>query len=127
MIIGTFVLIALILGYGVAVGVWMLATFGITKAAPAFVASDHQLRSGYRLAQELLWLLCAAIGGYVAAWVAPSGHPWLVGIVLAGTMVAVLWGNTWEVAQRGLGHQLVMSIVTAVGVGVGFVLRLRLT
>ena len=126
MITGTFVLIALVLGYGVAVGVWMLATFGITKAAPAFVASDHHLRSGYRFVQELVWLVCAVIGGYVAAWVAePGGHPWLAGVLLVATMVGVLWGNTWEVAQRGLGHQLVMSIVTVIGVGAGFVLRLR--
>ena len=126
MITGTFVLIALILGYGVAVGVSMLATFGITKAAPAFVATDHQLRSGYRVVQELVWFVCAAIGGYVAAWVTgPGMHPWLVGAALAGTLAAVLWGNTWEVAQRGLGHQLVMSVATIIGVGAGFVLRLR--
>lgn len=126
MITGTFVFIALILGYGVAVGVSMLATLGITKVAPAFVVTDHQLRPGYRIVQELVWLVCAAIGGYVSAWViGPGMHPWLVGVVLAGTLVAVLWGNTWEVAQRGLGHQFMMSLATIVGVGVGFALRLR--
>lgn len=126
MITGTFVLFALILGYGVAVGLLMLATFGITKAAPAFVAKGHVLSDGYRVLQEIVWLVCAAVGGYVAAWVAgPAAHPWLAGAALAAVLIVVLWSNTWEVAQRGLGHQIVMTIATIAGVGAGLALRLR--
>jgi hypothetical protein len=33
--------------------------------------------------------------------------------------------NAWEMRQRGLGHQLVMSIVSVIGVAVGFVIHLR--
>lgn len=126
MITATFVLFALILGYGVAVGLLMLATFGITKSAPAFVAREHVLSYGYRVLQEIVWLVCATAGGYVAAWVAgPAAHPWFVGVMLAAILIAVLWGNTWEAAQRGLGHQVVMTIATVAGVGAGLVLRLR--
>ncbi|GGA54110.1 hypothetical protein GCM10011507_01650 [Edaphobacter acidisoli] len=126
MITGTFVLIALILGYSVVVGLSMLATFSITKAAPAFVAQEHLLNPGYRILQEFMWLVCSLVGGYVSAWVTgPAVHPLLVGAALAGVLVAVLWSNTWEVAQRGLGHQIVMTIVTIIGVAAGFALRLR--
>ena len=126
MITAAFVLFALILGYGVAVGLLMLATFGVTKAAPAFVAREHVLRNEYRVLQEIVWLVCATAGGYVAAWVAgPTAHPWLVGMGLAAILIAVLWGNTWEAAQRGLGHQVMMTIATMGGVGAGLVLRLR--
>lgn len=126
MITGTFVLFALILGYGVAVGLLMLATFGVTKAAPAFVAKEHVQNPRYRVLQEVVWFVCATAGGYVSAWVAgPAAHPWLVGVALAAALMTVLWSNKWEVAQRGLGHQIVMTFVTIAGVSAGLALRLR--
>ncbi len=126
MITAAFVLFALILGYGVAVGLLMLATFGITKAAPAFAVREHMLSYGYRVLHEVVWLVCASVGGYLAAWVAGfTPHPWFVSVLLAAILVAVLWGNTWEAAQRGLGHQMMMTAATILGVGVGFVLQLR--
>jgi hypothetical protein len=33
--------------------------------------------------------------------------------------------NVWEMRQRGLGHQLVLSFVSAVGVAIGFLIHLR--
>ena len=126
MINGTFILFALALGYAVAVGLLMLATFGITKAAPAFVEKEHLLKARYRFLQEFIWLICVAVGSYASAWVAVlTTHPWFVAVTLIAVLLVILWSNTWEMAQRGLGHQMVMSIVTIAGVCVGFAIHLR--
>jgi len=126
MINGTFILFALALGYAVAVGLLMLATFGITKAAPAFVVKDHLLKARYRFLQELVWLICVAVGSYASAWVAVlTTHPWLVAVALISVLLVMLWSNTWEMAQRGLGHQVAMSLTTVIGVSIGFGIHLR--
>lgn len=126
MISGTFILFAVALGYVVAVGLLMLATFGITKAAPAFVVKDHLLKPRYRFLQELVWLICVAVGSYASAWVAVlTTHLLLVGIALTATLLMILWTNTWEMAQRGLGHQVAMSLTTVIGVSIGFGIHLR--
>jgi len=126
MINGTFILFALALGYTVAVGLLMLATFGITKAAPAFVVKDHLLKPRYRFLQEFIWLVCVTVGSYASAWVAVlTTHPWFVAVALIFVLLVILWSNTWEMAQRGLGHQIVISIVTIAGVCAGFTVHLR--
>jgi hypothetical protein len=113
---------ALALGYAVAVGLSMAATFGITAASPAFVAREHRMRPAYKLVQELLWLVCAAAGGFVTAAVSGAAMPWLSGTLLAGIMIMVLWTNTWEMRQRGPVHQGLMSVVSVAGVAVGYIL-----
>jgi hypothetical protein len=75
--------------------------------------------------QDGVWLVCATAGGYVAALVNGASHLWLVGSALVAILVAVLWMNAWEMRQRGLGHQLVMSAGSAAGVAVGFMIHLR--
>jgi hypothetical protein len=126
MITGTLIALALILGYLVAVGLSMAVTFGVTKAAPEFVASDHMLKTGYRLFQAVDWTACVIVGSYLSALVASiTIRPWFVGGLLAALLVLVLWINTWEVRQRGLGHQLLMSAATVAGVGAGYYLALR--
>lgn len=126
MINATFILFALALGYAVSAGLLMLATFSIARSSPAFVVQDHLLKPGYRFLQELLWLICTAAGGYASAWMASlTTHPWFVAITLISILLVVLWSNTWEMAQRGLGHQLLMSIITIAGVCGGFLLRLK--
>lgn len=126
MINGTFILFAVLLGYAVAVGLSMLATFSITKAAPAFVVKDHLLKPSYRFVQDLAWLVCVSIGAYAAAWIADlTLHPSLVAITLIATLLIILWTNTWEMAQRGLGHQVAMSLTTVIGVGIGFAIHLH--
>lgn len=126
MINGTFILFALALGYAVSVGLLMLATFGMTKASPEFVVQDHILKPGYRFVQEALWLICTTAGGYASAWLAGlTTHPWFVAVTLISILLVILWSNTWEMAQRGLGHQMVMSAVTIAGVCIGFILRLK--
>jgi hypothetical protein len=121
----SFIALALFLGYTVAVALSMAATFGITAVLPNFVATDNRIRRGYKYTQDAVWLVCAMAGGYVASLVNGESHEWLVGSGLVAILIAVLWMNAWEMRQRGLGHQLVMSFVSAVGVAVGFAIHLR--
>jgi len=58
--------------------------------------------------------------GYVSALVNGDSHSLLVGSGLTVILIAVLWRNVWEMRQRGLGHQLVMSVGSA-GWGGGWI------
>jgi hypothetical protein len=103
----------------------MAATFGISAVSRDFVSKNHRINRGYKYAQDAVWLVCAMAGGYVASLVNGESHRWLVGSGLVAILVAVLWMNVWEMRQRGLGHQLVLSLVSAVGVAIGFLIHLR--
>jgi|ERR1700692_475004 hypothetical protein len=121
----SYVALALFLGYAVVVALWMAATFGISAVSRDFVSKNHRINRGYKYAQDAVWLVCAIAGGYVASLVNGESHRWLVGSGLVAIVVAVLWMNVWEMRQRGLGHQLVLSLVSAVGVAIGFLIHLR--
>jgi len=121
----SYVALALFLGYTVAVALSMAATFGITAVSPNFVSKNHRINRGYKYAQDGVWLVCAVAGGYVASLVNGESHRWMVGSGLVAILVGVLWMNAWEMRQRGLGHQLVMSFVSAAGVTIGFLIHLR--
>jgi hypothetical protein len=125
MITAVLIVSALILGYVVAVGLLMAATFGISSRAPGFVAKDYRIRNSYKVVHELTWLVCAAAGGYVAATVSGTTQPWISATSLVAVMILVLWTNTWEMRQRGILHQMLISLVSAAGVAAGFMLRLR--
>jgi hypothetical protein len=125
MITGSFLALALFLGYAVAVGLSMAATFGISAASSDFVAEDYRIRRRYKFVQDAIWLVCTTAGGYVAALVIGHTYPWLGGIGLVVILVGVLWLNAWEMRQRGIEHQIVMSVATVVGVTAGFLIRLR--
>jgi hypothetical protein len=124
MITASYIALALFLGYVVTVGLSMAATFGITAASRDFVAKDYRIKTGYKYAQDGVWLVCAAVGGYVTALVNGPAHSWLVGAGLVVILVGVLWMNAWEMRQRGLGHQISLSVGAAVGVTIGFLLHL---
>jgi len=124
-LIASYIALALFAGYGVAVGLAMAATFGLTAASRDSVMKDSRLKTGYKYAQDAVWLLCATAGGYVAAWINGPSHALVVGTALVVMLVGILWINAWEMRQRGLGHQLVMSFVSAAGVAAGFSLCLR--
>jgi hypothetical protein len=125
MITGSFLALALFLGYAVAVCLSMAATFGISAASHGFVAEDYRIRRRYKFVQDAVWLVATTAGGYVAALVIGETHPWLGGIGLVAILIGVLWVNAWEMRQRGIEHQVAMSVVTVVGVAGGFLLRLR--
>ena len=125
MITASYIALALFLGYAVAIGLSMAATFGITAASRSFVSRNYRITTRYKYAQDAVWLVCTAAGGYAAALVYGGSHPWLVGVLLVGILNAVLWLNAWEMRQRGLGHQISRSVASAAGVAVGFMLHLR--
>jgi hypothetical protein len=121
----SYIALALSLGYGVTVGLSLAATFGITAASRSFVSKNYRIRKEYKYVQEAVWLLCCMAGAYAAAMVNEGSHAVVVATGLFTLLVGVLWLNVWEVRQRGLGHQISMTIASALGVAAGFMLRLR--
>jgi hypothetical protein len=120
----SYIAFALFLGYVVAVGLSMAATFGMSAASSSFVSKDNRITTKYKYAQDAVWLVCATAAGYVAALVNGASYRWVVGPGLVMILVGVLWLNAWEMRQRGLGHQLVMTVISAAGVAIGFLLHL---
>jgi hypothetical protein len=120
MITGTLILVAVVLGYAMTVGCSLVATFGLASASPDFVARDHRITAGYKRMQALIWGACATAGGFVTCAVAQEAHEWQVGTLLAASLVGMLWFNTWEARQRGMAHQILMSLVSLIGVLAGF-------
>jgi hypothetical protein len=120
----SYIVLALFLGYAVTVGLAMAATFGITAASRGFVSKNYRIRARYKWVQDGVWLICATAGGYASALVAGGTHPWLVGGALVTILVCVLWVNAWEMRQRGLGHQISMSLASVAGVTAGFLIHL---
>ena len=112
----------LLLGYTLAVGSFLVVTLGIASAAPAFTVREYRIRTGYKLLQDILWLGCTFLGGLAAATLVGEFYPIIVDILLTAGLIAVLWRNAWEARQRGLPHQILMSVMTAAGVLLGFVL-----
>ena len=125
MITGTWIAVALLLGYTVTVAGVLAVTFGLTSSSPAFVVSGHHLSSGYKRVHILIWFLCVTAGASVTCVVAQGTQPWFTGCALAAIFIAMLWMNTWEARQRGLGHQILMSVTSVAGVIVGYELAGR--
>jgi len=126
MITGAFLLLAISFGYLLTVGLSMAATFAITKTSPDLITRDYRITSRYKFLQDGVWLVCTAIGGYATALILGADHsPWIGSMALMAVLMGVLWTNTWEMRQRGVGHQILISIATVTGVTAGFLLRLR--
>lgn len=126
MFIAVMMAVALAVGYAVTIALSMVLTFAVTMAMPKFVASGHLIRNGYKLVHEMLWLLGAATGGYVAALVGRGIHPFLTEAALAAALIWVLWDNSWEARQRGMAHQVLITAFTIIGVAAGYTLQHRL-
>jgi hypothetical protein len=124
MVTFSYIALALFLGYTVTVGLAMAATFGITAASRSFVSKNYRIRTRYKYAQDAVWLVCTTAGGYAAALVGGGSHAWVVGGALVAILVVVLWLNAWEMRQRGLGHQISMSLASVAGVTAGFLIHL---
>ena len=119
MITGTLILVAVLLGYAMTVGCSLVATFGLTAASPGFVAREHRITAGYKRVQALIWLACVTAGAFVAGAVAQWTSPLVVGTLLAVSLIGMLWLNTWEARQRGMAHQILLSLVSLIGVIAG--------
>ena len=120
MITGTLMAVALLLGYLLTVGLSLVATFGLTSASPEFAVQNYKVTAKYKRVQALVWLLCVTAGAVVTSAVAQGAHPILLGTVMAATFIGMLWWNTWEARQRGMAHQILMSLVSIVGIVLGY-------
>jgi hypothetical protein len=125
MVTAALIALALILGYIVTISLCLAMTFGIGSAMPEVVTEQYRIRDSYKVLQEVVWLVCATIGGFLTALVAGDIAPWFVGSLLAAALIAVLWTNSWEARQRGLAHQILMSLLSIGGVVAGYMLRSR--
>lgn len=125
MIQAGYIAAGLVLGYSVCVAMFLISTLGVASAAPDFAVREYRLRSGYKLLQEVLWMGCTLVGGFAAALIVGGNYPLGAALLLSGLFITVLWKNAWEARQRGLAHQLLMSIATVTGVMLGFVLAHR--
>ena len=123
MIAGIHIAIAVLVGYGVAVGCLLLATFALTSATPRMVIQEHRVTNRYKWVQSLMWLGCSTIGGVVACAVALGANSLVVEALLGAALISILWINTWEARQRGIAHQVLMSVVSLLGVAAGFKLE----
>jgi hypothetical protein len=127
MVTAIFLSIALLLGYATTVVLSMATTFAITSASKNFVVKDFKIRRRYKFLQDLLWLPSTFVGAYVASLVAQQLNPWLIGTALVVVFVGVLWMNAWEMRQRGVPHQIAMTLMSVAGVATAFVLRYQQT
>lgn len=118
--------VGLALGYCLVVLLSLMATMAIASGARGFVVRDHCFRPVYKLTMELVWTVASVVAGFAAAAVAgPGVVGWASGAALAGALILVLWTNTWEARQRGLPHQILLTLLTSAGVLGGVYLRLR--
>ena len=116
----------LVLGYVLVVACSLAGTIAVASAAPHFVAADHHLRPAYKLLHEALWTVASVGGGIAAASISGSRMlAWMSGAALAAALIVMLWVNAWEARQRGLPHQLLITLLTCAGVAGGILLRVR--
>ena len=120
MITGTLILVAVLLGYAMTVGCSLVATFGLTAASPDFVAREHRITAGYKRVQALIWLVCVTAGGFVACAVSQGTNKWEVGTLLTAGLIGMLWMNTWEARQTGMAQQILLSVISLIGVISGY-------
>lgn len=118
--------LSVLAGYCVIITCALMGTMGIASAAPRFVIQDHRVRGGFKWTHEAMWFCCVLVGSFVTAWVGLGMSQMWQQIALGGLLLLMLWRNTWEARQRGITHQIVISLLTVGGVIAGFSLRNRL-
>lgn len=121
MITATLLLFALILGYAVTVILSLALTFAF-HFAPNFIFSNARIQPRFKVVQELIWLVCCIAGGLAASLLSATS-PWITALALIAVLNFMLWKNEAEARQRGYEHQIAITIVTAIGVAVGFAIH----
>jgi hypothetical protein len=111
-------------GYLASVLTYLFLNLALATAAPQLISSRGHFRSAFLLANCVLWLLCAAFGGYLAASLSIDWIPWLPVAALAIALAAVTWKHPLE-ARRQLGgaSRLLMSAASLAGVALGYCLK----
>jgi hypothetical protein len=121
MISATLLLFALLLGYAVSVSLLLALTFAF-RSTPDLILSGSRIQPRFKVIQQLLWLFSCIAGGFVTALIGAT-RPWIAALALIAVLVFMLWKNDTEARQRGFVHQVAISIVTALGVVIGFAIR----
>jgi hypothetical protein len=112
--------VALLAGYLLTLICSLTATFALASASPSFVTQNFRITPGYKRVQALIWLLSVMAGAFVACAVARATYPIFVAVVFAALLVGLLWFNTWEARQRGMAHQILMSVASLLGAAGGY-------
>ena len=115
--------LSVLVGYLVTVLCALVTTIGVASASPKFVMANYRVRTRYKLVHELMWLLCVIAGAYATAKVGMGVATMEQEVALGAVLIFMLWRNTWEARQRGTAHQILISLLTVVGVWGGFALR----
>ena len=115
--------LGVVAGYVVVVATSLLGTLALSMSFPKFAVSNHRIRSQYKLVHELIWMTCTITGAYVTAMIAKAVHPYLTELALTAALIGILWWNSWEAKQRGIAHQILITILTVVGVSAGYLLE----
>ena len=118
--------LSVLVGYCMTVLCALVGTMSIASAAPRFVIANYRVRSTYKFTHEVMWFFCVVIGGFVTARVGLGMSEWRQEIGLCVVLLVMLWRNTWEARQRGMVHQILISVLTIAGVLVGFSVRNKL-
>jgi hypothetical protein len=118
--------LSVLIGYCLTIACALIGTMGLASAAPRFVIANHRVRGMYKLTHEVMWFLCVVVGSFVTARIGLGMSEWLQEIALTGVLLLMLWRNTWEARQRGIAHQILISLLTVAGVLIGFSLRNKL-
>ena len=125
MITVIFISIALLLGYATTVLLSMASTFAITSTSKSFVVENYKIRARYKFLQDLLWFPWTVAGAFVASFIGSAQSQWIGGAAFIAVLTLILWTNVWEMRQRGLPHQIVMTLITIGGTVLGFMLRIQ--
>ena len=118
--------VALLAGYLLTMLCSLAMTFALGSASPSFVTQNFRITAGYKRVQALIWLFCVMAGAFVACAVARVTYPLFVATVFAALLIGLLWFNTWEARQRGMAHQILMSVVSLLGSAAGYGAAVRL-
>lgn len=118
--------LATLVGYIVTVACALAGTMALTAAAPRLVLADHRMRAGFKLLYEGLWFISVTLGAFATSRVGMHASRLEQQLVLTGALLFVLWRNTWEARQRGVAHQIFISLVTVAGVMLGFAAEAKL-
>jgi hypothetical protein len=123
MLSAALIIVSLILGYVVTVALSMVSTFAIVHLRRSIVLDDNRLSTRYKLLQDLLWVLCSAIGGYLALLVAQHASLLLTAALLAAILIFMLWKNSAETRQVGLLYMLLTSACIVIGIASAYFIR----
>jgi len=103
-----------------------IATAVLMKTAPEWVGTKGHPRLGYVLFNLLYSFAAAVMGGYVTIWLARD-NPLIHMEALA--LIVLLLGGLSALQQRGqqpIWYQLLLIVITPVGVLIGGLLRLHI-